>query len=146
MNHTGHMIVGGITGIIAMLVVGSFSLPLLAICLLGSILPDIDLKQSKASQIVQPIAVLGVAFLLYPLIHTFFSTKFGTIAAIIISLAISAAVIFLLLFPLRLKHRGITHTWKAAAVFAIIAGIALGINAGIIALLSYASHLVIDKI
>ncbi|MDP3742331.1 MAG: metal-dependent hydrolase [Candidatus Micrarchaeota archaeon] len=142
MNHFGHMVVGGIVGLVAMLILKEFSLPLVAICLLGSILPDIDLKQSKASQIVQPIAVLGVAFLLYP----FFSTKFGALAAVVVSLAISAAVIFLVLFPLRLKHRGITHSWKAAAVFSIIGGLLLGINGGIIALLSYASHLVVDRI
>ena len=142
MNHFGHMVVGGILGIAAMFILGVFSLPLIAICLLGSILPDIDLKQSKASKIVQPIATLGIAFL----IHPFFSTKFSPIAAIAVSLVIAAAVILILLFPLRLKHRGITHSWKAAAVFSIIAGTALGINAGLIALVSYASHLVIDRI
>ena len=142
MNHFGHMVVGAIVGAVAMLILKEFSLSLIAICLLGSILPDIDLKQSKASQIIQPIAVLGAAFLLYP----FLSAKFSTIAAVAISLVIGAAIIFLVLFPLRLKHRGITHSWKAAAVFSIMGGLLLGINGGIIALLSYASHLVIDRI
>ena len=142
MNHFGHMVVGAILGLVAMLVLKVFSLPLIAICLLGSILPDIDLKQSKASQIVQPIAALGIAFLLYP----FFSAKFGALAAVVVSLAISAVIIFILLFPLRLKHRGVTHSWKAAVVFSIISGALLGINGGIIALLSYGSHLVVDRI
>jgi len=142
MNHFGHMVVGGIVGITAMLILKVFSLPLIAICLLGSILPDIDLKQSKASQIVQPIAALGVAFLLYP----FISSKFSTLAAVVVSLVIGAAIIFIILFPLRLKHRGVTHSWKAAVVFAALgAFLTGGINGGVIAFVSYASHLVVDR-
>lgn len=142
MNHLGHMVVGGIVGAVTMLILKEFSLSLIAVCLLGSILPDIDLKQSKASKIVQPIATLGIAFLLYP----FISAKFSMLTAVVVSLVISAAVIFLVLFPLRLRHRGITHSWLAATVFSIVAAVALGINSGIIAFISYASHLVVDRI
>ncbi|MFH0713982.1 MAG: metal-dependent hydrolase, partial [Candidatus Micrarchaeota archaeon] len=104
MNHLGHFAIGLIVGVAAMLLLNAFSPQLIAIALLASVLPDIDLKQSKASKIVEPIAIIATAVFLYPVIIS----KYAAIPAMVISLAISTAVIFLLFFPLRLKHRGVT--------------------------------------
>lgn len=142
MNHRGHMLIGLIFGIAAMLVLQIFSPELVALVLLGSILPDIDLQQSKASKVVQFVAVIGGTFLLQPLFSKFFST----IAAAVAALLASIALVFLVLLPLRLKHRGVTHSIWAAVVFGVLAGLAVGIAGGIVALLAYASHIIVDKL
>ncbi len=95
MNHTGHFAIGLIVGVVAMLLLNAFSPQLIAIALLASVLPDIDLKQSKASKIVEPIAIIATAVFIYP----FITSKYDVIPSIVISLAISTAVVFLLLFP-----------------------------------------------
>ncbi len=139
MNHLGHMIVGLLVGGIAMLVLNVFSLQLAALALLASILPDIDLKQSKASKVVEFVAVIAFTVFLQPLFSQY------SIFSWLVTLLVSIGIVFMLLFPLRLKHRGITHTFKAAVFVGLLAGVFAGIAAGIVAFLAYSSHLVADR-
>ncbi len=142
MNHLGHMIVGLIIGIIAMLVLNIFSLALIGVILLGSLLPDVDLKQSKVSRIIEPIAILAITIILQKIASEFLST----ITSWIISLLLAFVIVWLVLKPLRKKHRGITHSFKAAVVYAIAMVLLAGIPTGIVGLLSYSSHLVVDRL
>ncbi len=142
MNHLGHMIVGLIVGIIAMLALNVFSLPLIGVILLGSLLPDVDLKQSKVSRIIEPIAILAITIILQKISSQFLST----IISLIISLLLAFVIVWLVLKPLRKKHRGITHSFNAAVVYAIAMALLVGIPAGIVGLLSYSSHLVVDRL
>lgn len=141
MNHEGHLFVGLLVGIITALALNvALSLQIVAIVFLASILPDIDLKQSKASKVVEFAVVVGGAFALQP----FFPFSFPT--SLLLAAIVSTVVLFVLLFPLRLKHRGVTHSFKAALFVGIVTAIALGITTGILAFAAYASHLIVDKV
>ncbi|MFH0714052.1 MAG: metal-dependent hydrolase [Candidatus Micrarchaeota archaeon] len=143
MNHEGHWIVGCITALIAMLLLHVFSLELVALALLASILPDVDLRHSTASKIVVPIAAIALAVF----IHNFMTIEnLSFIASWLVALILAIVLLALFLLPLRKKHRGITHSWKAAVVFGITGGIFLGFSGGVVAFASYASHLIVDKL
>ncbi len=141
MNHLGHMIVGLIVALIVMIVFGSFSFSLAGIALLGAILPDIDLKQSKASQIVEPIAIIGLTLFL----HGFFSS-YSLLVSWVASLVVSLIATYIVLKILRRKHRGITHSFGAAILFSAFGLLTLGIIGGLVGLVSYGSHLVVDRL
>lgn len=143
MNHEGHWVVGCIAAVIAMLLLHVFSLELVALALLAAILPDIDLRHSTASKIVVPIAAIALAVF----IHNFITIEnISLIASWLVALILAVVLLALFLLPLRKKHRGVTHSWKAAIVFGIAAGIFLGITGAAVGFVSYASHLIVDKI
>ncbi len=141
MNHAGHIVVGLIVASVASLVLGvHLSLQLIALIVLGSILPDIDLHHSKVSKVIHFVAFAGGAIILQP-----FVASLGLASWLVAGLA-SLAVVLLLLFPLRLKHRGITHSFKAVVFFALLAALAGGVVNGVIAGVAYASHIIVDKL
>ena len=112
---------------------------LVAVIVLGSILPDIDLHKSKASKVANVVGIVALT----PVVQPFF-TEQGMFSWVI-ALLVSIVALFLLFLPLRLKHRGATHSLPAAVVFGILLTIAVGRQIGIIGTISYASHLVVDK-
>ncbi len=141
MNHAGHMFVGLLVGAAAAFLLAASPTPtLVALVVLGSILPDIDLYHSKASKVIHFVAFVGGAFVFQPLF-----SGYGLVSWLVAGI-ISLAALLVLLIPLRLKHRGITHSWGAAFIFGVAAALAAGITGGLISLLAYASHLIVDRI
>jgi len=173
-NHFGHIIVGLVAAAAVNYIISTahfafFSLlqpltltTLIAVAALGALLPDIDLAHSKISKLIGVIFVLLAMFLIQPLALRLVS-GITPIASWVVALLISIGLLFAILFPLRLKHRGITHTFEAAVVFGIAIaivsgaagttsgittgpGITSGLTAGIIGFAGYASHVVVDKL
>lgn len=150
MNHFGHILVGLGAGfvipqLLASMGLFSFNLPLtsfIAVAALGALLPDIDLKKSKVSKVVQLVFVVGGAVVLQPLLLGFFPL----LVSWVVALAACAVGLFLILFPLRLKHRGVTHTFGAAVIFTLAVVIAAGIGLGIVGFAAYGSHVVVDQL
>ena len=92
-----------------------------------SILPDIDIKDSKIRKIVMPLLIILI-------IISYFIEYY----------VLCLSLILMFIFILLLKHRTITHTiW-----FAFIISIPFYQNIGyfVIAFVSYASHLVLDRL
>ena len=151
MNHFGHILVGLAAGFAIYYAASAAGLGLnlavvnlVAVSALGALLPDIDLKQSKISKVAQLVFIAGGTILLEPFASKFFS--FPILTSWVVALAASAVLLFLILFPLRLRHRGITHSLEAAVVFGIAIALLAGLGAGIIGLAGYASHIVVDKL
>ncbi len=141
MNHEGHIVIGLITGIVAATLLKiAISPQLIALVILGATLPDIDIRKSKISKVIEFTVVIGGTVFLQPLV-----SHYG-ILSWLIAFVISALSLLILLFPLRLKHRGITHSYFTALVFAVAVAIAVNLTSGAIAFLTYSSHLVVDKI
>jgi membrane-bound metal-dependent hydrolase YbcI (DUF457 family) len=110
-----------------------------AFCLLGSIFPDIDHRDSKISGLVRKIAI---AFLLLAAMAIYFGQPVLQIGVQLAAIGAFAVAITLL----RPEHRGITHSLIAAFAFSLFAYFASGMLEGVAvaALSGYLSHLLLD--
>ncbi len=113
------------------------------LAMFSAILPDIDLKQSKARAIMDIFAVLLAIF--YPLAYMY---KLNLLKYIQVGWISSAAFIGLYFIAVRFfmpKHRGFTHTIAATLIYAILIYTVFGWLEGCTALIGYSSHLLADK-
>jgi membrane-bound metal-dependent hydrolase YbcI (DUF457 family) len=142
-NFKGHLIGGYITGIITLVLFSMWnhtfpSLGLLVTSLITigfyCLLPDLDTRASQARLIIT-ISCAMIALLGLTILH---NTQ--------LSIWSICALIFLWLFEFMPggQHRGVIHTIWAAFVFAMPLYFYFGFEVGIIGLVSYISHLILD--
>jgi membrane-bound metal-dependent hydrolase YbcI (DUF457 family) len=145
MDWKAHMLVGCIFGAVG----GSsiLNLPLPALALFAAIsgicalLPDLDLRKSKFSQLLYlaaAVAILAAAAAL--------SGKSGGIqpdlfAAYAVALAVVAMALDLLIRP---RHRGVMHGLFFLCAISVAAYAALGVFFALALFLGYLSHLLAD--
>ena len=127
----------------------AFALTSFFICFLGSLLPDTDTPKSKIGGLLQ-LTVLVTA-LLFGASRYF--QNFNNPVNSAINTVIVAAAIFLMFIFMRPRHRGATHTLRANLVYGLMVFLFFFLSGGfyeaaffgVIAFLSYFSHLVLDK-
>ncbi len=127
----------------------AFALTSFFICALGSLLPDTDTPKSKIGGLLQAL-VIATAFLFGA---TRYFHDFSTPVSSLVSTLIVTAVIFLMFVLLRPRHRGATHRIRANIVYALAVFLVFFLSSGfydaaffgVIAFLSYFSHLVLDR-
>ena len=84
-----------------------------AALIIGAILPDLDSPTSKATQIMNGIAVVAISYIL----GEYFKWQFSLESTIITVVVYATFIIFVML--IRPEHRGILHSY----FFAVVAGI-----------------------
>lgn len=127
----------------------AFALSSFFICFLGSLLPDTDTPKSKIGGLLQA-TVLATAFLFGA---TRYFHDFSTPVSSLVNTLIVTAAISLIFVLLRPRHRGATHRLKANLVYALVVFLVFFLSGGfyeaaffgVIAFLSYFSHLVLDR-
>jgi len=140
MNAVQHLLVGALAGAIALAALGGpFTLPAAAVVAIGALLPDADHHKTKMFQIVSLAIGIGAFFVSKPLMQERFGEFNGGIASLCIGLA--GMVLFRFLKP---KHRGITHTLFAAALYAAAVFLLSAPQLALAGFVAYASHLVAD--
>jgi len=113
-------------------------LPLFIIGALSAILPDIDHQKSKANYLLNFLVLLPMS--LYLSISTFKDIWFASL----IGLALFAVCIVFINI-IRPRHRGITHSLFAVAVFSLIIYLATrNETTALVCCAGYVSHLLAD--
>ena len=140
MNALQHLLAGVLAGAVALVLLGEpFTLPAAAVIAMGALLPDADHHKTRMFQAVSLVIGIGAFFLSKPVMQQRFGEFNGGIASLCIGLAGTA--LFRLLKP---KHRGITHTVFAAALYAAITCFLSTPQLALAGFAAYASHLVAD--
>jgi len=137
---------GGVGALVLLLLAGwNFSPALFAAVTLGAILPDADHSKSKLFGLVSGV-VAGLAGAV-----VFFLFFNNGIENALVAAAVGGGFAVVLLALLKPRHRGIVHSFAAAAAYGIaVAALArgsgtpdwLGLGAGAAA--GFASHLLLD--
>ena len=144
MNWRAHLFIG-----ISLGAVSSFllRLPLLPDALLfcaisgaASLLPDLDIRNSKASKASYAVAFLAVALLSYQNSIA----KGGSLADFASTFAVVCAVLLAADFLFRPRHRGVMHSVPFAAAAAVACFAAFGLLPSAAFLAGYCSHLLAD--
>ncbi|MFA6328905.1 MAG: metal-dependent hydrolase [Candidatus Micrarchaeia archaeon] len=143
MNWRAHLFIGTAFGAVAAYLL-QLNLPsaifFCAISAVSSLLPDLDIRNSKASQATYAAALLAVLAAAYFLS---FAKGRGPQEFAIAFLAIAGALLVLdLLF--RPRHRGVMHSAPFALAAAAAAFLVFGALAALAFFLGYFSHLVAD--
>ena len=105
----------------------------------GALLPDIDLRKSKISQIAYAVAAVLIAAFSFLLSD-------GDIARMLTYAAAMALGLLALDFLVRPRHRGITHSLLFALALAAAAYFLFGLVAASALLTGYLSHLLADGV
>jgi membrane-bound metal-dependent hydrolase YbcI (DUF457 family) len=116
--------------------------------MISALLPDIDLKNSKARLLMDVGMVIVVCFavLLNGCNHHLCIPSFASLPSMaFLALAILGCyfLFFLLMNP---KHRGITHSLVACLVYCFLVFIVLGRFFAAAALIGYLSHILADGV
>ena len=145
MNWKGHAIFALLLGLPTAYILGcDFLHFLLYIPLLvfSALLPDVDLRQSKARTLANSIAVLFAIF------YGFVATAHGDLATYVRrGWYVSAALLGIYFIIVEIafhRHRGFTHTLLSASAYSLVLYLLLGQAAAAFAFVGYASHLVAD--
>ena len=140
MNYLEHMLLS-ITAVFILFSVlqTPFSPQAASIALIGGILPDVDHAKSKAFKLFLAL-FFGLVFSL-----VFYFLKEGALTKTAYS-ALAALLACAIVFALKPRHRGITHSLLAASVFALAIYSYAGLLLGLSAFLAYASHLASDGV
>jgi len=143
MNYRFHIILGLIIGFIFVFLmnysIGWYSFGLVsiltyfAIISLFSILPDIDMPQSKISYIFITVAVIGIVISVYPLRYPMLIT-------------FVALLVLTYIFGHVCSHRGVIHSILIGLVFSLPVLWILNFQAFILTFFSYWLHLLFDGI
>jgi len=144
MKWRAHIFLGICTGAVAAYLL---SLPLAsafffcAVSAASSLLPDLDVRNSKASQATYAVALLAVLAAAFSLSLA----KGGSVQDFAISFLAISGVLIVLDLIFRPRHRGMMHgvpfaLASAAACYAIFGALAAGAF-----LIGYCSHLAADK-
>ncbi len=140
MNAAQHLLIGALAGAIALALLGGpFTLPAAAAVAMGALLPDADHHKTKMFQVVSLAIGIGAFFLSKPLMQQRFGEFNGGIASL--GIGIIAMILFRLFKP---KHRGITHTLFAAALYAAAVFFLSAPQLAVAGFAAYASHLLAD--
>jgi membrane-bound metal-dependent hydrolase YbcI (DUF457 family) len=112
----------------------ALDLTLACVLALGATLPDIDHPQTRIFKYALAVVLVATAWLTLPALGGNYLAAFG-----------AGAIAVLAAFLLKPRHRGVTHSYKAALVYALACGL-LTHSAGLAltGLVAYASHLVAD--
>ena len=141
MNANAHLLIGLVAGLAAPVVLG---LPLTVQCVaaaaLGSLLPDADHHKTKAFR----LASIAIGIAAFYLSLSPFKQRFGQFNGLLSAagVGIAAGLAYALFKP---RHRGITHTLLAAAVFGAALFLASGTAVAVAGTAAYFSHLLADK-
>ena len=151
MNYPEHLFIGIVVAIPLLVYFNTLNLTALAVAAFGALAPDIDHNKSKIFAIVSLALLIAVSLLSYP----FFSSRFTAFAffnskinvfAVALSLLLGGAAVYIFRIA-KPRHRGITHTFLAASVFAaLIYLLTSQVGISIIALATYSSHLFADGV
>ena len=144
MNWRAHLFIGVAAGAVAAYLL-RLGLPdaalFCAVSALSSLLPDLDIRNSKASQAAYSVALLAVLAAAYSLSFA----KGGGLQSFVFSFFAIAGALLALDLVFRPRHRGVMH----GAPFAIVAAAACYAFFGALAagafLLGYLSHLAADQ-
>ena len=140
MNYLEHMLLSIIAVFILFSAVQTpFSAQAASIALIGGILPDVDHAKSKAFKLFLAL-FFGLVFSL-----CFYFLKQDALTKAAFS-ALAALLACGIVFVLKPRHRGITHSLLAAAVFALAVYFYAGLLLGLSAFLAYGSHLASDGV
>ncbi len=114
----------------------------------SSLLPDLDHKMSKGTDLAGKAAViLSFAFIITNTCPDGFNCFFDSnlLKSILINSLVLIGIFFIFSTFLKPKHRGITHSLFASLVFSVLIWLVLGFNFAIAGLIGYGSHLLADK-
>ena len=126
-----------------------FALSSFFICFLGSMLPDTDTPKSKVGGLLQ-LTVLATGIMFG---FTRFFRDFSNPVNSAINTGIVGVVFFLVFVFIRPRHRGATHTLRAGLVYGLVVFLFFFLSSGfynasffgLLAFLSYFSHLALDR-
>jgi hypothetical protein len=141
-RYLAHFFAGAIIAAIIFFALGSNLVDAAAFGLvsgIASLLPDLDLRKSKASQVLYALAAVAALAGAY-FISNWDLSKLALNFVIIILLLAAIDILF------RPRHRTVFHTGGAAAALAVCCYILFGFNFALASLVGYGSHLVLDKI
>jgi len=143
MNWRAHLFIGVACGAFAAYLLRLDLISAAVFCIvssLSSLLPDLDIRNSKASKATYAVAIFAVLAAAYSLSFA----KGGGFQDFALSFAAIACVLIVLDIVFRPRHRGMMH----AAPFALAASAACFVIFGALAagafLLGYCSHLAAD--
>lgn len=118
-----------------------FSLPAVAIASLGALAPDLDHRKTKLFKALLAVVFGCVAAVAFQLARQ----GYGLAESITLALGAgltSAALVFLL----KPRHRGFTHSLAALCLFTAGAYMAMGLEGALLGGSAYASHLLADGV
>jgi len=141
MNFWQHLVFGLFVGFGAALFLQlPFSTALLAVTVLGSIAADVDHPKTAIFKVIVSLVVVAVFFIA----EQFFGTYLPLLQAVVFSIA-AATVVLALIYILKPRHRGITHSLFALILFAIVVLLLTKtVSIALVGGLSYLSHLIAD--
>ncbi len=145
MNWRAHLFIGISCGAIASFFLNlSFTETALftAISAASSLLPDLDIRSSKASRAAYAVAFLAVLAAAYFLSFA----KGGGVGDFLSSFAIIAAALLAIDFLLRPRHRGALHGAPFALAAAALCYFIFGALPAGAFLIGYCSHLAADRL
>ncbi|MEW5954995.1 MAG: metal-dependent hydrolase [Candidatus Micrarchaeota archaeon] len=151
MNSTTHLIAGFAAALAVSLLLNPFgwgaplSIELIAVAGLGALLPDLDHRKTKVFRFALALVFVGAAVLAWPLAPLLTPSSNAVLnAGVAVAAGACAAMV---LFVLKPRHRGPTHSLAAAIAFAaIVLAATLNRGLGIAAFAAYASHLLLDRL
>jgi len=143
MNWRAHLFIGVASGAVAAYFLQLSLLPALlftAISAASSLLPDLDIRNSKASQAAYGVALLAVLAAAYSISFA----KGKGAAEFLSSFAIIAGALLALDLLFRPRHRGIMHSFAFLAAIAAACYFFLGSLVALAFSIGYFSHLAAD--
>ncbi len=152
MDFKVHFLIGALASIIVFLFVfpvDKFMLMVLAIfSAFSALVPDLDHETSKLRKLLNIFLPLGLfAFVLLKSCPDFQCSAFSFdfFLLLIKEWLVMCGLYFIVMTYLKPKHRGITHTLFAGAVYGLLVYSVLGLYFGLSGLLGYCSHLLADN-
>ncbi len=122
-------------------------------CYIGSTLPDIDNKKSRAFRRMNFFIAVGVFSAVFYYLSKTASSLEKAVISVIVSALITLGVVLTVTFIMP-RHRGPIHSFKTGMIyglfvliisFFIFRNYLLAVLIGFFAFLSFASHLLLDK-
>lgn len=125
-------------------------IPIFAFGGFSGLLPDIDHKQSRITRVVVVFGVLIIAYISYASIGAPKDNLLVWFAELTVKIIVYSLAFIGLMTVIRPRHRGITHTFLFAAVYAIIIYMLIYPSAysfiiAITGFVGYTSHLLADR-
>jgi len=143
MNWRAHLFIGVSSGAIAAYLL-RLDLPnaifFCAVSAVSSLLPDLDIRNSKASQATYAVALLCVLAAAYSISFA----KGGGIQEFVFSFLAIAGTLLVLDLIFRPRHKGMLHSAPFALAAAVVCYVVFGALAAGAFLLGYCSHLAAD--
>lgn len=145
MDWKAHMLVGCIFGAIGGSSVLLLPLPSLALFTVisgvAALMPDLDLRKSKSSQLLYAFAAVAILASAAALSGKGGSIELELFAFYAVALAAAAMALDLLIRP---RHRGVMHGILFLCVISVAAYAVLGVFFALALFLGYLSHLLAD--